>query len=233
MILLRSWAQCSKHRNIFINAYQITSQHCLPPLRILANTLSSLTTQTTSHIDVWNRVPKTGTNQIPHELWTRRPFQHTQLRPFGSTVYVRDHVNTNKLAARYIKCRLLGYRPYAETINRYYAPATLTFNYSRDYLFERLTTDGVPHAPGETVGTGQADQTSIRPLLIGYADAAGPLSASCDFTTKLVFKLLAAGRPSFLPRNRNSNRLIDRCSQKANRRRKLAGIETKGFHGSP
>lgn len=109
---------------------------------------------------VRNRVPKTGTELIPFELWTGRPCRHTQLRPFGSTVYARDHVNSNKLAPRYLKCKLMGYRPYGESIIRYYDPAAKAFNYSRDYLFERLTTDCVPHRPEETIEVDQTDTSS-------------------------------------------------------------------------
>lgn len=95
---------------------------------------------------VRNRVPKAGTMSTPQELWTGRPCTLTQLRPFGSLVYVRDHVNTNKLAPRYFKAMLMGYRAYSESTIRWYDPIRKLFNYSRDYLFEPLSREGVPKA---------------------------------------------------------------------------------------
>lgn len=86
-----------------------------------------------------NRVPKRNTMDIPQELWTGQKCEITQLRPFGSTVYVRDHTNLDKLSPRYIKARLMGFRSYSEETIRYYDPKTGNFNYSRDYLFERKT----------------------------------------------------------------------------------------------
>jgi hypothetical protein len=38
-----------------------------------------------------NRIPKRGTLDIPQELWSGEKCSLTQLRPFGSTVFVRDH----------------------------------------------------------------------------------------------------------------------------------------------
>lgn len=96
---------------------------------------------------VRNRVPKTGTMLIPQELWTGRPCEHTQLRPFGSTVYVRDHTGPNKLAPRYLKAILVGYRSYSESTVRYYNPSTKQFNYSRDFVFERPSTLGAVVQP--------------------------------------------------------------------------------------
>lgn len=86
---------------------------------------------------VRNRVLKKGDTVSPQELWTGRPPKYDQLRPFGSTVFVRDHTETNKLEPRYLKAFLVGYRSYSETTIRYFDPKGKVFNYSRDYIFER------------------------------------------------------------------------------------------------
>lgn len=70
--------------------------------------------------------------RIPQELWTGRKCEHTQMRPFGSTVYVRDHTYHSKLEPRFFKAMLIGYRSYSESTIRYFNPATKEFNFSRD-----------------------------------------------------------------------------------------------------
>jgi hypothetical protein len=95
--------------------------------------------------------PKKGMTSTPQELWTGRPSKLTQLRPFGSPVFVLAHKETDKLEPRYLKGFLMGYRSYSENTIRYYDPETRTINHTRDHIFERKSTgaprrimDGVP-----------------------------------------------------------------------------------------
>jgi hypothetical protein len=66
-----------------------------------------------------NRIPRADTGRAPHEMWTSRPCTQTQLRPFGSVVYIKDHKETDKLAPRMLRAMLIGYQAYSETIIRY------------------------------------------------------------------------------------------------------------------
>lgn len=109
---------------------------------------------------VRNRVPKKGTMDLPQELWTGQKCNVTQLRPFGSTVYVRDHTDPDKLSPRYIKARLMGCRSYSEETVRYYDPGTGKFNYSRDYLFERKSHFAPTHHP--ILGPSRTDHPHAR-----------------------------------------------------------------------
>lgn len=93
---------------------------------------------------VRNRVPKRGTMDIPQELWSGQKCSLTQLRPFGSLVYVRDHTDPDKLSPRYFSARLMGFRSWSEHTIRYYNPETKKFGYSRDYILERRSQSAPP-----------------------------------------------------------------------------------------
>jgi hypothetical protein len=94
-----------------------------------------------------NRVPRQSDGKTPRELWSGQVPNYSQLRPFGSTVFVRDHVVTDKLEPRYLKAFLVGYRSYSESVVRFFNPVTKKFNYSRDYVFERKTISDPPTIP--------------------------------------------------------------------------------------
>lgn len=96
---------------------------------------------------VRNRVLKKGETVSPQELWTGKAPKYDQLRPFGSTVFVRSHKDTNKLQPRYFKAFLMGYRTYSESTIRYFNPEEKAFNYSRDYIFERKCIDSPRSTP--------------------------------------------------------------------------------------
>jgi hypothetical protein len=85
---------------------------------------------------VRNRVPRDDTGKAPQEMWTGRPCTQTQIRAFGSTVYVRDHQVMNKLEPRAIRAMLVGYQSYSETTIRFYDPVSKKTNYSRDFVWE-------------------------------------------------------------------------------------------------
>lgn len=76
--------------------------------------------------------PRNGVTRTPQELWTGRPSKLTQLRPFGSVVFIRAHKETDTLELRYVKGFLMGYRSYSENTIRWYDPETRTINHSRD-----------------------------------------------------------------------------------------------------
>lgn len=105
--------------------------------------------------------PKKGVTSTPQELWTGRPSKLTQLRPFGSVVFVRDHTVTDKLAPRYLKAFLMGYRSYSESMIRYYDPTTRTINHTRDYIFERKSTSK-PSKVMEGIPTNLGNKTPAK-----------------------------------------------------------------------
>jgi hypothetical protein len=84
-----------------------------------------------------NRVPDAQTRRIPYHTWSGKPVSHEHIRPFGSAIYIRDHVQTNKLAPRYRKALLMGWAENSESTIRYYDIEKRTFGYSRDVVFKR------------------------------------------------------------------------------------------------
>jgi hypothetical protein len=55
----------------------------------------------------------------------------------GSTIYVRDHRQTNKLRPRYFKAVLLGWQPLSTSIIKYYDSESRKFGFSRDVVFDK------------------------------------------------------------------------------------------------
>jgi hypothetical protein len=82
-----------------------------------------------------NHLPLSNSLETPMSLWTGKPGRAlTTFQPFGSTIYIRDHKQTNKLKPRYVKALLLGWRPLSDSIVKFWHRETNTFGYSRDVV---------------------------------------------------------------------------------------------------
>lgn len=67
-------------------------------------------------VHIRNHIPLLNSNASPISLWTGKPSRTlSTFQPFGSTEYVRDHTQTNKLKPRYLKVILLGWRPLSDS----------------------------------------------------------------------------------------------------------------------
>jgi hypothetical protein len=90
-------------------------------------------------VHVRNHLPRPGSIESPISLWTKNPTKSLDhLQPFGATIYVRDHVQSNKLKPRYIKARLMGWRPLSDSSVKFYRADTRKFGYSRDVVYGPL-----------------------------------------------------------------------------------------------
>jgi len=101
-------------------------------------------------IYIRNRVPDARTRRIPYHTWSGKPVTHEHIRPFGSTIYIRDHVQTDKLAPRYRKALLMGWAEDSESTVRYYDVEKQAFGYSRDVVFKRPDTLEGTTSPSKT-----------------------------------------------------------------------------------
>ena len=82
-----------------------------------------------------NHLPLSNSSATPMSLWTGKPSRPLlSFQPFGSTVYVRDHTQTNKLKPRYLKATLLGWRPLSASSVKFWHSETNFFGYSRDVV---------------------------------------------------------------------------------------------------
>ena len=72
---------------------------------------------------------------IPYTVWSGKEVSHNKLRPFGSVIYFRDHVELDKLKPRYRQGILLGWREDSDSYVRYWDPLKQTVNYSRDVVY--------------------------------------------------------------------------------------------------
>lgn len=82
-----------------------------------------------------NRAPSGPSKEIPEDLWRNYPVSISHQRPFGSNVFYRDHVETNKLRPRYRPGRLLSYEE--GTVNyRIWDIERQKVTVSRDAVFE-------------------------------------------------------------------------------------------------
>jgi hypothetical protein len=96
-----------------------------------------------------------GSDLVPQELWRGRPCEITQLRQFGTPVFVKDHTVADKLEPRWLSAILVIYQGYSESTIRYYDPVKNAFNYTRDYTWERKDI----HKPTEVLRT-----ATVNPL---------------------------------------------------------------------
>lgn len=95
-------------------------------------------------------------------LWTGKPSRSLKtFQPFGSTVYVRDHTQTNKLKPRYVKAILLGWRPLSDSIVKFWHRETNTFGYSRDVV-HGLPDGSHPNATAATLSHRPPPSASVE-----------------------------------------------------------------------
>lgn len=85
-------------------------------------------------VHVRNCMPVAG-RLPPYTAWSGRPVDLNHLKPFGRTVFVRDHVQSDKLAPRYKAVQLTGWSEDSMSSIKYYCPKSETFNYSRDVVY--------------------------------------------------------------------------------------------------
>jgi hypothetical protein len=137
---------------------------------------------------VRNRVPKRGTTDLPQELWTGEKCSLTQLRPFGSTVFVRDHTEPDRLSPRWFKALLMGFKSYSEHTVRYYDPVTKRFNYSRDYKFIRATQASPPPIFSSSIPKDESlpVQPPADPLPAAVSRPLSPASKRFDSTLETI-----------------------------------------------
>lgn len=83
-----------------------------------------------------NHLPLPNSTETPMSLWTGRPGTPLKMfQPFGSTIFVRDHRQTDKLKPRFVRAILLGWQPLSDSIVKYWHKETNTFAFSRDVHF--------------------------------------------------------------------------------------------------
>jgi hypothetical protein len=123
-------------------------------------------------VHVRNHLPLSNSSESPMALWTgkaSRPL--TSFQPFGSTVYARDHTQTNKLKPRYLKATLLGWRPLSDSSVKFWHKETNFFGYSRDVVH------GLP-AKSNALETGPGQ------LIAPVETSNGPKTPTADFHSR-------------------------------------------------
>lgn len=92
-----------------------------------------------------NRVPSGPQKLVPEDVWRGQSTSLTHLRPFGSRLFFRDHVEKDKLHPRYREGRLLSYVEGTHSY-RVWDMDKKRVHISRDVVFEK-TPSGDSNAP--------------------------------------------------------------------------------------